>query len=119
MKPYRLSRFVSYFGGTGLAVALVFSLTWWIDNRFMFLSLKGNIILQKITFMLWPSSLWLLGPTQGIVAAEVFLVAAAVNILIYALFGVLIWLGLYKSRPFMALPLALVAAGWWWLLDLK
>jgi hypothetical protein len=89
------------------------------------LGMSGRAWTEKLLnapLMAWPSSIVMMA-TAGVdplggPALAVFAASTLVNVVLYAVVGWLIWIGLFRSRVVLLLTLAGVAALWIRLLSL-
>lgn len=90
----------------------------WVDS-YAHLSLSANLVLQKITVIVWPSSVVMLAATsdQGM-AIKLFMISMLINTILYILVGVLVWLGINKHFSYFALLAFGLGVVWWRLLTL-
>ena len=110
-----LGRFMLAYAGLGLLIPFMFRVIWYfIDQR---ANLKAGIIVEKLMLMLWPTSLMTLPASdEPGFETKLFLISLAANVVLYALVGFLIWLGLRKHVGFFVIPVLLLPAMWGWLL---
>ena len=94
-------------------MALVFYLVWWIVNGYRLLSWRGEILFQNVTFMIWPTSIMMIGDLPSPDGEFVFLLSAVANTILYGIVGALIWYGLARCRAALILPPIIIAAIWW------
>jgi hypothetical protein len=116
----RLIRFVATASALGAVIALVWWLAYYViggaspDFRSYLFSVPG---LDTLLLLLWPTSILLLGdPTDSNLG--LLLVAATGNVLLYGILGLLLWLGIYRSRAVLFAPILLIAGIWALLLSL-
>ncbi len=110
-----LGKFITTYAGLGLLIPFVFRVTWYFIDQST--SLKAGIIVEKIMLMLWPTSLMALPASdEPGFETKLFLISLAANVVLYALMGFLIWLGLRKNVGFFVIPVLLLPMMWWWLL---
>lgn len=112
-----LPKFTAIFAVAGLMVPVVFQAVWYFVDRSA--NLKAGVIVQYAMLVLWPTSLMTLptSPDPGF-ETHAFLISVIANVVIYAVLGALIWLGLRKHVIFFALAAFPLIAVWWWLLTL-
>jgi hypothetical protein len=82
-------------------------------------NIRVHVILQNVTLMLWPS--WILalpGDSTRELASGLFVISLAVNVLLYAVLGLILWLGLNKHLAFMGAAGLAMLALWWRILTL-
>lgn len=108
-----LAKFTATFATVGLLVPVAFRVLWhFIDQS---VSLTTSIMVQTIMLVLWPTSLWMLAASPDTAFEnELFLYSVISNVVVYALLGLLIWLGLRIHIAFFALAGILLVALWWW-----
>lgn len=84
-----MSRFVKLAGVFGLSIALLLSIAWWIHNSGQALQFGPTIgrELEKITILLWPSSILLMATDNSSLLLSLFasLLAILLNALLYIL----------------------------------
>lgn len=112
-----LFRFTGLFAVIGCIIPLVFRLLWYFLNQTTYGWLHQTA--QKLMLLLWPTSLMTL-PSSDEPGFEVklFLISVTANVVLYIVFGILIWLGLRKHISFLGIVSVLVFALWWRLLTL-
>lgn len=110
-------KFTYISAGAGLLVPLMFRAVWYFINQHA--NIKTQIIVEKLMLLLWPTSLMTLpsSPDPNF-EVKLFIISLVSNILVYAIFGALIWLGLRKHVSFLAIAGFLLIALWYWLLSL-
>lgn len=93
---------------------MVFRVAWYFINQSA--SLNVSVFADKLMLMLWPTSLMTLpvSDEQGF-ETKLFLISLGANAVLYALVGLLIWLGLRRHVGFFVIPIILLPAMWWWL----
>ena len=108
-----MMNFVAIFSSVGLGIPILFSLYWQLADRF-FEAGQQSAFLLKLQILFWPSSMFMMG-TAGASTFEslkVWLLSAGANVLLYAIIGLLFWLGIHKNKVYLAL--AIVAIGFVW-----
>jgi hypothetical protein len=116
-----LRSFVSYFALAGAVVPILLGATWWSINSASIHNLSLEIVMEKITLILWPSSAAMVagaGWSSSAMGVELFFLALGVNVILYSGVGVAVWFGITKSHLWLMLPVAAVGALWGWLLTL-
>ena len=110
-----LPQFTAIFAATGVLVPVVFRAMWYFLNQSA--NVKAGLIMEKLMLVLWPTSLMTLpaSPDPGF-ETKLFLISMIANVVVYGVFGLLIWLGLRKHVSFLALAGFPLFAVWWWLL---
>ena len=115
----KLSKCVLGFAITGALVSISLRALWGWVNSSTWASPAAKIVLQKVTVILWPSSVFLLSATsEQRLAIKLFATSTLVNVVLYMLVGVLTWVGLHKHAGFFALLGLSLGAMWWYLLAL-
>ncbi|MDO9469279.1 MAG: hypothetical protein Q7J23_00935 [Nitrosomonas sp.] len=67
--------------------------------------------------VVYPSSIFLLAPSSGeSFFSLAFIISVIINLLLYALIGLAIWLGLFMKQYWIAGTLGLVMSYLWWTL---
>jgi hypothetical protein len=74
--------------------------------------------LTSVTFILWPSSIIELGEMPGN-ESRIFADSLIMNVLLYLVVGILLWLGVKKHKAFFAIPALVLIPLWGWLLSLR
>jgi hypothetical protein len=112
-----IRKFTAIFALVGFLVPLVFHTAWNFLNQST--SLDVQIIAEKIMLVVWPTSLMTLpaSPEPGF-ETKLFMLSLGANVIVYAVLGVLVWLGLRKHIAFFAVAGIQLVAIWWWLLSL-
>jgi hypothetical protein len=103
----------------GFLIPIVFRFLWtWIEHSGS-ISFTNQLYIQRIMLMLWPTSIInIAGAGNDVLAERLFLISAASNVVIYGLFGLLMWFGLRHHRwVLVALFVGLILL-WWRLLTL-
>ena len=116
----KLTRFVSVASALGTGIAGVWWLAYYVIGgaspgfRSNLSSAPG---LDALLLLFWPTSILLLGdPTDSNVG--LLLLAAIGNALLYGILGLLLWIGIYRSRAILLAPVLLIAGIWALLLSL-
>ena len=113
------TKLLSWCAFSGALISILLRVVWGWVNSHAPLSLSANLVLQKITVIIWPSSVVLLAATSDqSMANKLFVISLLVNVVLYMLVGALVWLGLNKHFSFFALLALGLAAIWWRLLSL-
>lgn len=113
--------FVCRFVFMGVIVPILLSGLWLLVNSASIHNITFEIVLEKITLLLWPSSISLLGGagfSSHALSIKLQLLSIVVNAILYGVLGLLAWYGVMKSRIFLLLPIVTVGAIWSWLLML-
>ena len=114
------ARFMIWSSVTGVIVPFIFGVTWWLVNSHSGISVGVKIALEKVTLVLWPSSIVMLAETSDRwFSLKLFLLASLVNVVLYTGLGACIWYGLTKYRVILLLPIIVVSIIWWKLLTLR
>ena len=110
----KLIRFVAAASALGAMIAVVWWLAYYVvggaspDFRSYLFNVPG---LDTLLLLLWPTSILLLGdPTDSNLG--LLLLAAIGNVLLYGILGLLLWLGIYRSRAILLAPVLLIAGIW-------
>ena len=116
-----MMRFIGLFSIAGLFIPAFFLTLWWglIKAKLaphLWLALK----IETIQILFWPSSFFLMATeNQGAGAAlQTEVISIIINVLLYALIGLLVWYGLKKQRWILYVTAGVVAIGWYKLLTL-
>lgn len=116
-----LLSFVSRFALGGTAGPILLGAVWWCVNNASGHNLSLEIALEKITLVIWPSSLALTagaGFGNTSMSTKLFVLAMILNVILYSVVGVLVWYGLRKHHVLLLLPVFGIGALWIWLLKL-
>jgi predicted membrane protein len=117
----KLSAFVFRFAFAGAVGPLLLTIVWWFINSASRHNLSFEIVMEKITLLLWPSSITLLagaGFSNSEMSKELLFLAMTINVVLYGAIGILVWYGIAKSRLMLLLPITAIGAIWGWLLML-
>jgi hypothetical protein len=109
-----LIKFTGLFMAAGFLIPIVFwFLSTWTDYS-RSIKLSHQVYIERIMLMLWPTSIInLAGAADDIFAQQLFLISAASNVLIYGLFGLLMWFGIRRHR-WVLVPLFIGLILLWW-----
>jgi hypothetical protein len=113
--------FVFRFALAGAVGPILLGGLWWVINNASSHNLSFEIVMEKITLLLWPSSFALLmgaGFSNDAMSVKLFLLAMAINVALYSVLGALVWCGIVKSHILLLLPITAIGALWTWLLML-
>lgn len=113
--------FIFRFALAGAFGPFVLSPVWYVINNASSHNLSFEIVMEKITLLLWPSSFSLLagaGFNNNTMGIKLFLLAVIINIILYSVVGMSVWYGVTKNHVFLMLPIVAVAMLWGWLLML-
>jgi len=113
--------FVFRFALAGAFVPIALGSVWYVINNASNHNLSFEIVMGKITLLLWPSSFSLLagaGFNNQAMGAKLFLLAVIINIILYSVVGTLVWYGIVKNHILLLFPIAAIATLWGWLLTL-
>ncbi|CAH1385770.1 hypothetical protein [Candidatus Nitrotoga sp. M5] len=113
-----MMRFVGLFALAGMLIPIVLRGAWVLVDRYLGSNLDIQVAIQKLTLVLWPSWLMGLADVPNNQEIQLFLILLAVNIILYAVLGVLIWLGLKSHVSFYGIAGIMMVALWWWVLTL-
>lgn len=102
-------RFLAVFSCAGLGIPIIFTLIWYINDYHTF-----DKISITIQLFLWPSSLVMMAAAgkEGIDFYKMLATSIAINILLYALVGLLVWLGVSKQRWILYLTAVFILLLW-------
>ena len=108
-------RFLALFAGAGLGIPLIFTFIWYMRDYHTF----DNVSIT-IQLFLWPSSLVMMATAgkEGVEFYQFLATSIAINILLYALIGLLVWWGMNKQRWILYLTVVLILLLWLRLLTL-
>jgi predicted membrane protein len=84
-------------------------------------NLSFDIAMEKITLLLWPSSVALLvgaGFDNNAMSIKLFFLSTVVNVILYSVLGVSVLYAMDKRRILLLLPITAVGVLWYWLLRL-
>jgi hypothetical protein len=112
-------RMVSLFAGVGLALPALWLAFYWAflkNHPSLISSIMGSMHFDRLLLVVWPSWIFFLAdPEEKSIAIPI--VSVVVNAALYAAVGWLVWLGLYRHKAILAGAIALIAAGWYFLLS--
>lgn len=112
MRPTFL-RFTSWFALAGAVIALaLFSLLWaeiWLGVPLTFRAYSENLILS---FWFW--GLVPLADRPGLEGVVGLIYGILLNVFLYFILGALGWVGIYKFRAILIVPILLILFQWWW-----
>jgi hypothetical protein len=110
-----LLKFAGIFTGFGLLIPIVFQLVWVMFGNMVRPSV--GLCIENIMLMLWPGSIInLAGAAGGSLARNLLITSIAYNMVMYGLFGLLLWIGLNKWRWVLPALLIVVLLLWWYIL---
>lgn len=113
--------FVFRFALAGTFVPIVLGAVWYVINNASSHNLSFEIVMGKITLLLWTSSFSLLagaGFNNNSMGMKLFLLAVIINIILYSVVGMSVWYGIVKNHILLLLPIAAIVTLWGWLLTL-
>jgi predicted membrane protein len=113
--------FIFRFALAGAVVPVLLNILWWVINNTSSHNLSFEIVMEKITLLLWPSSIALLagaGFSNYAMSIKLLLLAVIINVILYSVLGLSVWYGFAKNHILLLLPIAAVGALWSWLLML-
>jgi hypothetical protein len=113
--------FVFRFALVGGIVPILLNVVWRVINNASSHNLSFEIVMEKITLLLWPSSVALLagaGFNNNAMSIKLFFLATVMNVVLYSVLGASVWYVIGKSRILLLLPITAVGALWYWLLRL-
>lgn len=110
-------KFTAIFSLFGFFVPLIFRIFWIFLESIKDMNI--HILLQKVMFILWPTSIMAFASSPDVEIEKKFLMFSIfANMVVYAIIGGFIWLGMRKNFGYffvVAIPLVSI---WWWLLAL-
>jgi hypothetical protein len=112
-------QFLARFAIAGVVVPLLMSSVWWLTNSLSKHSLSFEIVLERITLMVWPSSFALLagaGFGDASLGWRLITVSMAINAIVYTVIGALLWYGLKRNYLVLTIPVMAIGALWIWAL---
>jgi small basic protein len=110
-------KFTEIFAVFGLLIPVIFRSAWYYLNKSG--SIKIQIIVEKLMLILWPTSIITLPASyDSNFETKLFIISLLTNCLLYAMIGVLIWLGIRKHISFLAIAGIFLFLLWYWLLTL-
>lgn len=95
-----LFSFVCWFALAGACGPVLLYGLWWSINSASSHNLAFEIVMEKITLFLWPSSIVLLA-TENMKwpkLLEILVMSVATNVVLYSVLGALVWLGYRAFR---------------------
>jgi len=92
-------RFIVSFSLVGLIIPIIFTMIWALLERSGSAYISMGNMLETAQIMLWPSSIFM-AATAGHEGIDYGMLALSIiaNGFLYLVFGLLIWLGIYKHR---------------------
>jgi hypothetical protein len=110
-------RFVSLAVAIGVAIPALWLTVYWLFLRgdpALIGSVMSTYRMDRVLLAVWPSwVLFIADPEERSIAIPV--VSVAVNALLYGSLGWLVWIGLYRQRTVLAIVVASVLVGWYFL----
>src|SRR5712692_10597244 len=116
-----LRSLVSYFALAGAVGPILLGAAWWSINSASSHNLSLEIVMEKITLVLWPSSAAMVagaGWGNTAMGGKLFFLALVVNVILYSVVGAAVWYGIRKSHLWLMVPVVAVGTLWGWLLTL-
>ena len=116
--PVTLAKTTGIAAAVGAAVPVLSRLLWAVTDASV-RNIRVHVFMQNVTLMLWPS--WILtlpGDSTKELALGLFVISLVVNVLLYAVLGLMLWLGLNKHVAFLGVAGVAVLALWWRILTL-
>lgn len=109
-----LLRLISWFALVGTFIPPLLYGVWWVSEKYLAGSYDVRLFVENVLLILWPSSIFMMA-TAGEEGFPwmMFLVSALVNVFLYALVGMFVWLGFKKTLLFF-LPLVMCLGVLWW-----
>jgi len=116
----KLAAFASRFALAGAVAPLLVEAAWFpINHTSGRHNLPLEIAMQKLTLILWPTSLQMgVDWGEATLSVEVFLISAVLNALLFGVVGVSLWFGLKRHRVLLLPTVLAIGALWGWLLML-
>ena len=102
-----MKKFIFKFLIAGFIIPIVFILLIFIDDKFH-ISYQFSSTILSIQIILWPPSILFLAGFDIIVA----LVATILNIILYGILGLLIWIGIYKRKTVLLITVFCLIISW-------
>jgi hypothetical protein len=115
-----------HFVGWSLAIGVTVPILWLLVNWGV---LSGNpslshtflsrLYIDRVLLAIWPSSVLLMADPAG-KSVVIPLASVAMNAVLYAVLGWLLWLGINRNKALLGVVAVLVLSGWyflfWWYL---
>lgn len=114
MRPF--ARLIAIFSLSGLIIPLLSRVVWHFLDYSPYFDMQFMVF--KLQLLLWPASVMMLAAATPQVETGIFLFSMTANVILYAILGILFWLGLRKHHAYFAVAGILLIAMWWWLLSL-
>jgi hypothetical protein len=109
-----MTKYILKSGFLGLFVSLFFLFFWEVIDNYFELGGSFSTYIFKLMLYLWPSSIFNMAATGSVLQVfQVLSISTAVNVLLYAFLGSLLWLTKHKHKAFL-LPFLLVIIALWW-----
>lgn len=107
----RMIKYVSGFAFAGFAIPVLLNIFW--SYYELYISFEASLWIEKFVLISWPSSILMIGTAghKGI-NYEILSISIIVNVVLYAIIGLLIWIGLNKQRWVLYLIFVLIALIW-------
>lgn len=115
----RMHRFVQVFAIIGMAVPIIFTLSWPIlEKTKHWHGTLGNA-LATLQLLIWPSSIFMMATAghEGL-DFKMLSISIAVNIVLYSIIGFIFWMGLKKHHWLLYVLVVLILLSWYKLLRL-
>lgn len=100
----------------GIVVPSAFALLWrWVE-RTGALDPVIHSVLLKIQLIVWPSSIMMMAtadPNNPRLYWTAFAFSVATNVIFYVIVGIMIWLGITRSKWYLLFPVAGLGLFWW------
>lgn len=109
-----MAKLITIFSSAGLVIPILFTLIWRVLEQYPHAWLSIGRILVNVQLLVWPSSIFMMataghkGIDWGMLALSI-----AVNIILYAVIGFLIWWGINKYRWAIYCAIGLVLLIWY------
>ena len=115
-----LMRFAMWSSVAGAIISIAIRAVWGAVNSSLSIGVGVKVALQKITLILWPSSLLMMAATSDrMFSLKLFLISTLMNVVLYSGVGVCVWYGLTKNRILLLAPIVVMSVIWWRLLSLR
>lgn len=111
--------FVMLAVGVGVAIPIIWLVVYWSflkTNPSLMHAIMSSGHFDRALLAVWPSSMFLAADSEDR-SVVIPVVSIAVNAVLYAGLGWLVWFGLYKNRIVLGLTVAALVVGWYCLFN--
>ena len=111
--------FVIWSIGVGIGIPILWLIVYWTllrGNPSVMSSLMSGGHLDQALLAVWPSSIFLAADPEDR-SVVIPIVSVAVNAILYAGLGWLVWFGFYRNRVVLGLTVVAIVVGWYCLFN--